>query len=182
MITVATLAHEMFKDIDLTNQVTVDMTCGRGQDTLFLSNISEKVIAFDIQEEAIISTKELLLENNKNNVELILSCHAEARKYLPDIIGGIIYSLGYLPHGSKEIMTSPSTTIKSLDEAIPLLMEGGICVIVVYQKHDGNESMAVKHYCSNLPSQVYDVIKISVLNKELAPYIIKIQKKKNSES
>lgn len=182
MIIVATLAHEILTEIHLLDSVTVDMTCGRGNDTLFLSRISKKVIAFDIQKEAIDSTRALLQEHQRDNVELVLSSHSEALSYLPKQIGAVIYTLGYLPHGSKEIMTHPETTIKSLEDTLPLLMDGGICVIVVYQKHDGNEAMAVKHYCSNLPSKEYDVLKLSVLNKELSPYIIKIQKKKNSDS
>lgn len=176
MIQVATYAHDLIKQVYLEDKITVDMTCGRGNDTLFLSNVSKKVYAFDIQMEAIESTRNLLKENHRDNVYLIHDSNEFIDQYVHEEIGAIIYNLGYLPHGSKEIFTSSATTIKSLVKALPQLMHGGICVIVVYQKHDGDEAMIMKHYCSNLPSREYDVMKYSVINKELAPYIIKISK------
>lgn len=58
-----------------TNLNFIDLTCGNGYDTLFLSNlagISGCVKAFDIQEEAIERTKKLLKEkSNYNNYEVI---------------------------------------------------------------------------------------------------------------
>lgn len=172
----ATYAHELISFLDLSKDLTVDMTVGRGQDTLFLSKISKEVIGFDIQEEAILETKKLLDELHIDNVKLIHDSHHLIRQYVETQIGCMIYNLGYLPHGDKDILTQGLTTIESLKKGLPLLKKGGRCVITVYQKHHGNEAEMVQHYTSNLSSKEYDVTKWSILNKELAPYIIIIDK------
>ena len=55
-------AKTIIKNKKGNNTIGVDATCGRGKDTLFLANIFKEVYAFDIQDEAIESTKELLKE------------------------------------------------------------------------------------------------------------------------
>ncbi|MGD9909256.1 MAG: class I SAM-dependent methyltransferase [Candidatus Izemoplasmatales bacterium] len=172
----ATYAHELLSILDLSNDITVDMTVGRGQDTVFLSKVSKGVIGFDIQEEAIQETKKRLDELHIENVKLIHDSHHLIRQYIKNEIGCMIYNLGYLPHGDKDILTQGSTTIESLKEGLPLLKKGGRCVITVYQKHPGNEATLLQHFTSNLSSKEYDVTKWSILNKELAPYIIIIDK------
>lgn len=172
----ATYAHELLSQIDLSSDITVDMTVGRGNDTLFLSKISKEVIGFDIQQAAILETRKRLDESHITNVKLIQDSHHFIRKYITTEIGAIIYNLGYLPHGDKEILTQGESTIESLVQGLPLLKVGGRCVITVYQKHPGNEAELVQHFTSNLSSKEYDVTKWSILNKELAPYIIVIDK------
>ena len=178
MICVTDLSHDLFREYDFSNKVTVDMTCGRGQDTLFLSMISKKVIAFDIQLEAIESTKTLLAENKCENVTLIHDTHESIDKYIHEEICGVMYNLGYLPHGEKTIKTCLESTMNSLKKVLSLLAKDGICILVIYQKHEGNDSMAIKHYYSTLSSHEFDVIQVNLINKELAPFIIKIIKLK----
>ena len=43
--------------------ICVDATCGNGHDTLFLAKQSNHVYAFDIQKQAIQSTKDMILKN-----------------------------------------------------------------------------------------------------------------------
>jgi len=172
----ATYAHELLSGFDFSDDLCVDMTVGRGNDTLFLSKIARKVIGFDIQEIAIQETSYLLKENNVDNVELYLDSHHHIDNYVSTKIGCMIYNLGYLPKGDKIILTDGETTIESLRKGLTLLRSGGRCVITVYQKHPGNEANIVQHFVSNLPSKEFDVTKWSILNKELAPYIIIIDK------
>lgn len=111
-------SHQLLKDCIKEGETVVDATCGNGNDTLFLSKLVGKtgqVYAFDIQEQAITQTKQLLEENKQVNVTLILDSHANMEKYLPETIkgklGGAIFNLGYLPHSDKTIITKGNTTI-----------------------------------------------------------------------
>mgnify|MGYP001352909026 CR=1 FL=1 len=176
MINVSEWSHGFFLEQDFRTKTLVDMTAGTGRDTLFLASISARVIAFDIQSEAIEITQKLLEENKIDNVELIHDDHQNLGRYITSKIAGAIYNLGYLPGGEKTIRTGPGSTISSLRTLLGLLEPGGIVVMVVYQKHDQTESMRLLHFCEELPGRIYDVTRYSVLNKELAPYIIKIQK------
>ncbi|MBN2504586.1 MAG: class I SAM-dependent methyltransferase [Bacilli bacterium] len=176
MIKVAEWSHELFLQRDFHDKILIDMTCGSGRDTLFLAGIANKVYAFDIQVEAIEMTRSLLEQNNVTNVTLINSDHQFVSDHVKKPIAGAIYNLGYLPGGSKEIRTESDSTINSLKKLLELLEIEGIVVLVVYQKHTGNESMRLLHFVERLPSRHFDVMKYSVLNKELAPYIIKITK------
>ena len=57
------LAHEFIKENLKEGDVAIDATMGRGHDTAFLCEIvgnKGRVFAFDIQEDAVKSTKELL--------------------------------------------------------------------------------------------------------------------------
>ncbi|HPF42480.1 MAG TPA: class I SAM-dependent methyltransferase [Bacillota bacterium] len=176
MITVAKWSHEWLLKDKLSGKTLVDMTAGKGQDTLFLASLSHDVYAFDIQEEAIATTSELLRKNHVDWVKLINDDHAKIDEYIKVPIQGAIYNLGYLPGGKKKIRTTAESTLTSLEKLLKMLSPGGIVVIVVYQKHEGNESQLLLRFVERLPGQTYDVSKHSVLNKELAPYIIVINK------
>ena len=67
----------------------VDCTCGRGKDTLWLARHCGRVYSFDIQEEALKSTEELLDANEidcrersgSQKVILIKDSHENIKKY-----------------------------------------------------------------------------------------------------
>jgi len=176
MITTTELSHQLIEKIDIQNDLCIDMTVGRGLDTLYLSQRCKSVIGFDVQTEAIESTVALLKENHQTNVKLYRTSHVNVLEYVNEPVGLVIYNLGYLPHGNHLIKTESKSTLSSLERVLPLLRKDGKCIIVVYPKHPGNEAMTVNHFCSRLASQEYDVLKYSIMNKELAPYIIEIIK------
>lgn len=176
MIHISEKAHEILVEKLSSFHLAVDMTCGLGRDTLFLASKFEHVLAVDLQEEAIAATKNLLTLNGYQNVTYLHKSHDQIESDLHAPIDAAIYNLGYLPGGDHEIHTSPDTTIASLKLILHHLRPCGRVVLVVYQKHTGNEAMQIRHYCANLPSQEYDVTRISVLNKELSPYLIVIDK------
>ena len=71
--------------------ICADFTMGNGHDTAFLSNIvgaNGKVYAFDIQEKALISTRETLKkENCPDNCVLIHDSHHNSKNYITEKIG-----------------------------------------------------------------------------------------------
>lgn len=59
-------AHHLLEESVCKGDTVIDATCGNGNDTLFLSNtVGENgdVLAFDIQQQAIEKTKEVLIGN-----------------------------------------------------------------------------------------------------------------------
>ena len=152
----------------------VDLTCGNGYDTLFLSNLAWKkgfVTAFDIQETAIERTKKLLQEeSNFNNYKVIHNGHEHIDKYLTEKIDAAIYNLGYLPNFNKDIFTKPETTICSINSLFPYLKNSGRIYITAYTSHDkGCEINSIYDYLIKLDKKEYNVIHIKVINKNNTP-------------
>lgn len=163
--------------------VVIDATAGRGRDTLFLAQCvgtEGKVFAFDIQEEAIKATRELLLEQQMlNRVNLFLESHTKIADYVTTEIRAAIFNLGYLPDSRNKIVTQPDTTVKAVAEVLKLLMANGMIAITVYLGHDGGleESKALINYLSKLPKKDFSILQGIYLNQgESAPYWIMIQK------
>jgi tRNA G37 N-methylase Trm5 len=179
MIKIAETAHEWAlrkhpSPIDL----AVDMTAGRGNDTLFLAGVAKRVVAFDIQEEAIRSTRERLGEHGFANVFLVLDDHRRLAEHIHDPIDLAFYNLGYLPNGFKTVQTTAESTVSSLKMLLPMLSVGGAVWITCYPKHNNDEAAAVLRFCQTLPSPMYDVMKISVVNKELSPFLLSVERLK----
>jgi predicted methyltransferase len=152
----------------------IDLTCGNGYDTLFLSNLagpSGKVTAFDIQETAIERTKSLLQNKGKfNNYVIIKDSHEFIGKYLTEKIDAAVFNLGYLPQHNKEIYTKPDTTICSLNSLIPYLKDSGRIYIAAYTAHDkGCEIAKISEYLNSFNKKEYNVIHIKIINKENTP-------------
>ncbi len=173
MVKITELAHKIILE-QMNINTAVDMTCGRGNDTLFLAKISNQVFAFDIQNEAIQSTKYLLDENQITNVTLIQDNHLNIKSYINEKVDVFIYNLGYLPLGNKTIKTEASTTILSLKAALDLLNNQGLILIVMYS-HNQDEIDQVMDFTKRLNAD-YDCINYKVVNKEFCPQIVTIKK------
>ncbi|WP_294577608.1 class I SAM-dependent methyltransferase [uncultured Thomasclavelia sp.] len=157
--------------------VAVDFTMGNGHDTLFLSNLADKVYSFDIQQQALDKTSELL--GNKENVTLILDSHEHVDKYVEQIDVGV-FNLGYLPNGDHSITTKADSSLIAIKKGIELLKPDGILYLVVYVGHEEGkrESKVIDEYVSNLDFRLFNVGQFKMINKELAPYVLMIEKRK----
>lgn len=175
---------DMLNEVIKEGDIVVDATMGNGNDTLILSNLVKnngKVYSFDIQKDAIISTKKLLQdESNYNNYKLILDSHENLEKYINQKVKCVTYNLGYLPNGDESIVTKKDTTIKSLNKAISILEKGGIVTILSYYGHKyGIEEMKeVDEFVKNLNYKQFDVIKLQNYNRLNSPPIMYIIKKR----
>ncbi len=173
MINIVNESHKLLKEFS-NPEVAVDMTCGRGRDTMFLAGLAKKVYAFDIQDEAIISTNNALETANIQNVTVIKDNHRHIKSHVRTRIDLAIYNLGYLPEGDKAIQTHANDVIHSLEYLLEIINPQGIIVIVLYP-NDFTENQEIEAYCEALDSD-YDVSRFSVLNKKDCPYIIKIRR------
>lgn len=86
-------------------QLCVDATCGNGGDTAFLCNLTApagRVLAFDVQPEAIRSTRTRLEQANvpAERYELICGSHADLLQYVqPGTADAVMFNFGWLPGG-----------------------------------------------------------------------------------
>ena len=164
-------------------QFSIDATCGNGFDTLFLAEVTEKMVfSFDIQTAAILSTQGRLSKTSyENKVELIQQNHAKMLEYCQqhhtETIGqidAITFNLGYLPRADKLITTSTDSTIAALNAATQLLSENGIISIICYRGHAGglSESNAVLTWLKEQPLNY--LITDSSAATETTPFLLAI--------
>ncbi|MDE6302886.1 MAG: methyltransferase domain-containing protein [Clostridia bacterium] len=123
--------------------VCIDATAGRGYDTAYLCSIvgkSGRVIAFDVQQEAIYSTR-ALLEARGLSAELVLRSHEYMAEYAEaNSVDLIVFNLGYLPKGDHSVYTHFDSTKKAIEAGLGLLKHGGLmCVSVYYGGDSGYE-------------------------------------------
>lgn len=178
-------SHYLIENCADEGDTVIDATCGNGHDTLFLSKLvgdNGHVFAFDIQSQAIETTHQLLAQEDRDNVTLILDNHANIGQYIETDtkISAAIFNLGYLPRSDKSVITKGETTIVALEEILLRLKRKGIVVLVVYHGHDGGEKekeIILKHVV-RLDQKKYNVLKYGFINqKNNPPFIIAIEKK-----
>ena len=128
-------AHDFIKRYVKPGNFCIDATAGRGRDTALLCSLvgtDGKVLAFDVQESAILQTKKLLAERNLN-AQVILDSHANMEQYaVPESVDGIVFNFGRLPGGNPEIFTTEQSSIAAIAAGLRLLKPGGIMSLSIY--------------------------------------------------
>lgn len=179
-------SHEILKETIISGDTVIDATAGNGNDTVLLAQLVGpygKVVAFDIQEEAIKNTKDKLLLTGQNaQVDLVQDGHENLDKYLKsdEVISAVTFNLGYLPKGDKNITTKPETTIEAIKKSLEILRKQGIVSIMVYSGHDGGleEKNIIDEFVVELPQEEYNVLTYKFVNQvNHPPYLYLIQKK-----
>jgi len=165
--------------------VCVDATAGNGHDTLFLCQqvgISGKVFAFDIQEQAIANTSNLLGQKiSFQNYDLICDSHVNMSRYIElESVDFIMFNLGYMPGGNHSISTNGETTIEAIRNGFSLLKKGGIMSVCIYSGGDSGfeEKNQVLPFLETLDEKRYTVIRCDYINRKNNPPIpVMIQKR-----
>lgn len=161
----------------------IDATAGNGSDTLFLADrvgTEGKVYAFDLQDKALqITADKLQKAGFYDRVKLIHSGHEKMAAFASENVSVVMYNLGYLPGGNKEITTKSSTSIESLEQALNLLTNGGLITIVLYLGHEEGylESKEILRYTADLASNDYLVYHLQVANRSGNPPELLVIKK-----
>ncbi len=167
------LSHEHLKNHINKGDICIDATMGKGRDTLLLSNLAGdegKVYAFDIQKEALNSTKTLLDENNKTNVTLILDSHHKMGDYVTNA-KCVVFNFGFLPGGDHSIFSHADTSIKAIDSALDIITDDGFISICSYYGGDTGfeEKDAILSYLESLDQKKYTVMLQSFHNRKGCP-------------
>ena len=158
-------AHSLIKDRVKPGEIVIDATVGNGLDTLFLVDLVQpggNVFGFDIQQAALeLARKRLEHHPSFLLLNLIRASHADMHRYIPPEyrgkISAIMFNLGYLPGGDKNIITETHSTLCALSCAASLLGKGGILSVLAYPGHDGGklESEAVESWCRRLDPEKF---------------------------
>jgi SAM-dependent methyltransferase len=177
------LAHLFLRERVKPGDRVVDATCGNGRDTLLLAQLVGEgglVWAFDLQEEALAATRELLAAHGViAQVELIRAGHERLAEVVSEPLSTVVFNLGYLPGGDRQVITRPATTLPALAAALDLLAPGGLLLVVIYTGHDGasEEEGAVTSWAAGLDPRSFNVWASRQLNRSTAaPYLVLVEK------
>lgn len=161
----------------------VDFTMGNGNDTLFLSKaVGErgKVYAFDIQEDALTSTRAHLEANGApENYTLICASHHRVKEFVSEPIKAGMFNLGYLPRsGRKAITTMRETTMPAVEAAIELLAPDGVLIVAIYPGHEEGalEGEMLREYFKTLSKYRVCPSEFKILNSPTSPYFFIVEK------
>lgn len=159
----------------------VDATLGNGHDTKSLLEAvgeSGKVYGFDIQKDAIDSTRSLI--RNAANAHLILDSHTEVDKYVACKIRCAVFNLGYLPGGDHSIATKPDSSVEAIGKCIDLLDDTGFIAVTIYHGGDTGfkERDNVLEYLKTLNCRKYGVTVYSFHNRPNNPPIFAVIEKR----
>ncbi|MGN0655854.1 MAG: class I SAM-dependent methyltransferase [Ruminiclostridium sp.] len=158
--------------------ICIDATAGRGFDTLHLCRLvgeSGHVTAFDIQQEAVDSTKELLQKNGMcSRADVILSSHSEMDKYCEEgTVSCITFNFGWLPKGNHNVNTRKETSIPAIEKGLKLLKKGGVMTLIIYYGRETGfeERDAILEFLPTLDCTKYTVIEMPFVNRKNCPPI-----------
>ncbi|NLC41805.1 MAG: methyltransferase domain-containing protein [Erysipelothrix sp.] len=131
------LIHQWMEETIQKDWVCVDMTCGKGRDTLEMAKLAHHVTSIDIQEAAIEQAK--ALSSQYDNITFIQDDHINISNYVKDFIHLAIFNLGYLPDGNKKIQTTADSTLMALSKIYPRIRKNGYLVVTCYVGHKGGK-------------------------------------------
>jgi predicted methyltransferase len=178
-------ARSLFKKAIEPGDHVVDATVGNGHDTVFLAELvgeTGHVYGFDIQAEAIMNTRNKLQDKHlQERVTLFQKGHEHVGECVSSTsLSGAIFNLGYLPGGDKNIVTTPKTTISSIQQIMSLLKPEGIIVLVIYHGHpEGPEERdQLLQYVATIDQKDAHVLQYQFLNQQNhPPFIVAIEKR-----
>ncbi len=156
----------------------IDATAGNGNDTLFLCKaVGEKgkVLAFDVQEQALDNTRKKLEEYQlSERAELILDSHTNMAAYaIKESVSCIVFNFGYLPGGDHNLATRAETSIEAIHQGLQLLKKGGMMSLCIYSGGDSGfaERDAILKELKALDTKQYLVIVSAYYNRPNNPPI-----------
>jgi len=159
------LAHKFVSEHVKPGNFCIDATAGKGRDTVFLCDLVKengKILAFDIQPQAIEQTNALIAAKGYQNIATaILDSHANMEQYAePESVDCIMFNFGWLPGGDHTIFTRPDSSIPAIEAGLRLLKPGGVMSLCIYYGGESGyeERDALLTYLSGIDNQKYTVI------------------------
>ncbi len=179
----------ILKDRSLLQQsfTAVDATAGNGHDTLFLANLLGPhgvVHTFDIQEEAIQKTRQLVIEEQLlSRIRFHHASHSEWQKKIPSQEQQVIFvammNLGYLPGGDKSITTTGRISSEFFRQITEQLHGDGVMTVLAYRGHPGgSEEFELIHDAfTSLDDMQFSKEMVPATKEVTSPVLFRIQKR-----
>lgn len=164
----------------------IDATCGNGGDTAFLCRLTApegRVLGFDIQPEAIASTRARLEQAGVPAGQYALHCdsHAHLLQYVqPGTADAVMFNFGWLPGADHAVFSTADSSIPALEAALQAVRPGGVVSAILYsgQVIGSGEKQAVLAWLRALPLKDFTVLVCDFANwAETAPLPCFILKK-----
>ena len=172
------VAHRFIASHVKPGDFCIDATAGRGNDTVFLASLvgdQGKVLAFDIQPDAVESTRRLVEERGFcATTEVVLDSHANLAAYAqPESVSCIVFNFGWLPGGDHSINTRAESSIAAIEAGLSLLRPHGVMSLSIYYGRDTGyaERDALLAYLPTIDYRTYTVIVGSFANRPNDPPI-----------
>jgi hypothetical protein len=174
------LAQQMVGELLREGDVAIDAPAGNGHDTRFLAGCvgaCGRVLAFDVQEAAMRSTRERLREAGLDErVEFHLASHARMADFAAaGSVAVVMFNLGYLPGEDHALATEAGETLRALDAAGCVLKSGGLLSAVCYPGHAQgvDESACVERWMNDRSVDGWRVAKYAMVGtKAPAPFLM----------
>ena len=176
------LALHLVRPYVTQDSIVIDATCGNGHDTLALAQMDPaKLYAFDIQQDAILAATALLEANGygKSIAEGRFIIRQLPHEKMADAftetdaapIRVVLFNLGYLPGGDKEITTKATSTLQAVQAAMELLEIDGVICITMYSGHEAGkaEKAALLDFAEALDTKKWHAVYISMPNQKHDP-------------
>ena len=169
-----TIVHDFLRRQVAPGAFCIDATAGKGRDTALLCRLTGeqgRVLAFDIQADAVRQTRALLAEQGLH-AEVIQDSHANMARYAsPGTVDCIVFNFGRLPGGDPKIFTTAETSLPAIDAGLALLRPCGVMALALYYgKENGyGERDAVLAHLRALDDRVYTVLACDWLNRKNDP-------------
>ena len=141
----------------------IDATAGKGRDAALLCRLAGKqgrVLAFDIQPDAIAQTNALLKQEGLT-AQVILDSHANMEQYAaPETVDCVVFNFGRLPGGDPAVFTRAESSVAAINAGLRLLKPGGVMAIALYYgKENGyGERDAVLQYLKTIDDKTFSVL------------------------
>lgn len=189
-------AHMFLRQTLRSGDCAVDLTAGKGRDSLLMAELvghGGRVLSFDIQPQALQATASLFEDHGltahiwtkpspppENGTWLIDADHARLSDYLDAAPRAVTANLGFLPGGDPTICTKGDSTRQALSASLNCLAVGGRIVLVVYIGHPcgREEQVMLEQLACDLPPRDWHVLRLQVLNRQDAPYLLVLEKRR----
>ena len=168
------MVHEFLKQHVRPGAFCIDATAGKGRDTALLCRLAGdtgRVLAFDIQAEAVAQTK-ALLEQEGLTAEVVLDSHANMEQYTQaGTVDCVVFNFGRLPGGDPAVFTRAETSVEAIGAGGRLLKPGGVMAIALYYgKENGyGERDAILAYLQTLDDRRFSVLRCDWANRRNDP-------------
>ena len=152
----------------------IDATAGKGRDTALLCRLvgaAGRVLAFDIQQDAVDQTRALLAQEGLQ-AEVILDSHANMEQYAgAGAVDAIVFNFGRLPGGDPKIFTRADSSVKAIEAGLRLLKPGGIMAVALYYGGENgyDEKNAIEQYLKTVDDRAFTVLSCAWSNRRGEP-------------
>ena len=169
-----TIVHDFLRRHVRPGAFCIDATAGRGRDTALLCRLAGeqgRVLAFDIQDDAIRQTRALLASEGLR-AEVIQDNHAKMAQYAaPGTVDCTVFSFGRLRGCDPKIFTTAASSLPAIDAGLDLLRPGGVMALALYYgKENGyDEKNAILSHLKSINDRIFTVLGCDWLNRRNDP-------------